>query len=75
MIILPGTPLFYESISQLQSLQISFEADDNYGFIALPGNCGLLQAVTPERAKEYLYDGEYDQRLEELEEEEYDLFG
>lgn len=74
MIILPGTPLFNESINILQQFQIKFEADDDYGFVALPGNCGLLQAVTLERAKEYLYDGEYEERLEEIKSEDNDIF-
>lgn len=68
MLILPGSPLFNESISLLQEFQVKFEADDDYGFIVLPGSCGLMEAVTPKRAKEYLYDGEYEKRLEEMEE-------
>lgn len=74
MIIMPGTPLFNESINLLQEFQVRFESNDNYGFITLPGSCGLMEAVTPERAKEYLYDGEYEKRLEEIEENYNELF-
>lgn len=66
MLILPGTHLFNESINLLQEFQVKFEADDDYGFIVLPGSCGLMEAVTQKRAKEYLYDGEYEKRLEEM---------
>ncbi|MBF2016297.1 MAG: hypothetical protein IGS23_14050 [Rivularia sp. T60_A2020_040] len=66
MIILPGTTLFKETVAELQTLQIVFNSDAEYNFIALPGNNGLLEAVTPQRTIEYLEDGEYDQRLQEI---------
>lgn len=71
---MPGTLLFNESINLLQEFQIKFESDDNYGFITLPGSCGLMKAVTPERAKEYLYDGEHEERLKEIEQTNNELF-
>jgi hypothetical protein len=74
MIILPGTQLFFATIQDLQEFQVNFRSDDSYGFVALPGNCGLLEAVSPKRAKEYLYDGEYEQRLKELEQDEIDEY-
>ncbi|NJM22600.1 MAG: hypothetical protein HC907_29780 [Richelia sp. SM1_7_0] len=74
MIILPGDILFEETVSELQEMQIIFNSDNEYNFIALPGNNGLLEAVTPQRTIEYLEDGEYEKRLEEIGELDNGLF-
>lgn len=66
MIILPGSPAFEETIAELQELQIIFNSDDEYNFIALPGHCGLLEVVSKKRSEEYLEDGEYETRLIEM---------
>jgi hypothetical protein len=69
MIILPGHPLFESTITELQYLQMLFNSENEYCFIAVPDSEGLIQAVTPVRAKEYIFDGEYKAQLEQFQDE------
>lgn len=81
-LILPGMPDFDETIAHIMPFDWRNIADkyNDFQFIARSGS-GLLEAVSNNQATEYLYGGEYDQRLQELENEndnndyyEYDEF-
>lgn len=73
-LILPGDPEFYETLGASlppgwQSVRDSQNGD--FGFIVRPGSC-LLEPVSGNELDEYLDGGEYDERLDELEQIESD---
>ncbi len=47
--------------------------DGDYAYVVRPGGSPLMESVTPDELEEYLLSGEYDERLEEIEEEDADL--
>ncbi|MEC4804430.1 MAG: hypothetical protein SAJ12_10510 [Jaaginema sp. PMC 1079.18] len=68
-LILPGTIEFEETLATVLPYnwqEIAYSACGDYNFIARAGS-GVLEAVHESEAREYLYGGEYDQRLEEAE--------
>lgn len=74
MLILPGDPLFDFTLSTAKRPdwgQAAAADGDSYAFIAEPGS-GLMRPATMGELREYLEGGEYDERLEELGEEEED---
>lgn len=69
-LILPGTIEFEETLGTMLPYnwqEIAYSACGDYNFIARAGS-GILEAVPEAEAREYLYGGEYDQRLDEIEE-------
>jgi hypothetical protein len=70
-LILPGDPLFAETLLTPRPdwREIAAKDGDTYAFIAEPGS-GLMRPAGSADLEEYLYGGEYDERLEEIEEEE-----
>lgn len=69
MLILPGSPLYYQTLASPPPLAGGQERL----FVVRTGS-GILEPATPSEMREYLDGGEYDQRLEELEQED-DLMG
>lgn len=72
MLILPGDPLFDLTLSTAFPPDWRAVADrlgDAPIFIASAGS-GVLRPATPEERAEYLYGGEYDERLEEIGDDE-----
>lgn len=75
MLILPGDPLFAETLATPPPHWRETVARDGstYAFIVEPGS-GLARPATSTELVEYLEGGEYDERLSEIEsEEEFDL--
>jgi hypothetical protein len=71
-IILPGHPFFDEYLyCTLPPGWRNFAYHNpDFAFVARPGD-GLLQAVTEIELEDYLEGGEYDERMSELEDEDY----
>lgn len=69
MLILPGHPLFNLTLATPRpDYQDKAARDGNtYAFVAEP-NSGLMRPVTSEELEEYLYGGEYEERLDEIDE-------
>jgi hypothetical protein len=44
--------------------------DTNHAYVVRPGGNGLMESVSIDELDEYLLSGEYDERLEEIEEED-----
>ncbi len=67
-LILPGDPLFDVTLaSPPPNWQEAANRDGNtYAFVAEPGS-GLMRPATSDELEEYLYGGEYEERLEEIE--------
>lgn len=70
-LILPGDPEFYETLGHPPPgwQQVAAACNDGIALIARAGS-GILEAVSWDEAEEYLEGGEYDERLEELGENE-----
>lgn len=68
-LILPGHPGFEETLAQLPpNLQhVRDCTHGDFALIARAGSAGLLEAVSWQEAEEYLWGGEYEQRIGELE--------
>ncbi len=68
-IILPGHPFFEQYLyCTLPPNWRNFAyCNPDFAFIASPGSNGLLKAVTDDELEEYLEGGEYDERLNEME--------
>ena len=66
-IILPGDPLFEETLLSPRPdwQQVAARDTNTYAFVAEPGS-GLMRPVTEQELDEYLYGGEYDERLSEI---------
>ena len=64
MLLLPGQPTF----SQWLALPPPTAQRSNY--VVRPGSCDVMEAVTDSELDEYLESGEYDERLDEIEEQE-----
>lgn len=66
-LILPGDPEFDFTlgIAPPPGWQEKAKDDDQYAFVARLGS-GILEAVNREEFDEYVYGGEYDERLEEI---------
>lgn len=71
-LLLPGDPGFYETLGRQlpPDWQEIASNHPDFVFVAKAGNGGVLTPVAWEEAEDYLYGGEYAQRLAELEEEE-----
>lgn len=67
MLILPGNPLFNETLACIPPnwREKQSQCVGNVSFVAEP-NSGLLRPVTPQELKDYVYGGEYEERLTEL---------
>ena len=65
MLILPGDPLFDYTLATVPTPGSAGQV-----YVAKAGS-GILQALDPDdpALADYLFDGEYDQRLEEIEED------
>lgn len=66
-LILPGNPLFDFTLATTPRPdwgQKASEDGDTYAFVAESGT-GIMRPVTGSELTEYLYGGEYDERLEE----------
>ena len=67
-LILPGHPLFNLTLlTPRPDWQGVAAEDEEYAFVAEPGS-GLMRPATQRELEDYLYGGEYDERLEDLEE-------
>lgn len=66
-LILPGDPGFDEALLTPRPDwgQVAANDGDSYAFVAEPGS-GLMRPVTQAEKDEYLWGGEYDERLEEI---------
>jgi hypothetical protein len=72
MLILPGHPLFDLTLmAPRPDWQQVAAQDEQYAFVAEPGS-GLMRPVTQSDLEDYLWGGEYDERLEEIEEDDLD---
>ena len=70
MLILPGHPLFDLTLATPRpDWQETASVDEKYAFVAEPGS-GLMRPVTQRELEDYLYGGEYDERLQEIGEHE-----
>ena len=72
MIILPGDPLFEITLSTAippNWKETAEKGNDFHAFVVEPGS-NLLRPVTWKEMEDYIYGGEYDERLEEIGEEE-----
>ncbi|KST64075.1 hypothetical protein [Mastigocoleus testarum] len=65
-LLLPGEPGFQETLVNAMHL---FKPRHNTAFIARPGSNGLMIPVSGAELREYLLGGEYDERMDELENE------
>lgn len=74
-IILPGDPAFDWTLTQPPPnwQQVAAKDPDGFAFVVEPCS-GLVRVATADDLEEYLYGGEYDERLEEIGESE-DGFG
>lgn len=61
LLLLPGDPGFYETLSRPPELN----RDDRQLFVVKPGSL-LMEPVNDSEMIEYLYSGEYDERLSEI---------
>ena len=70
MLILPGNPLFDLTLATSRPDWRDTAARDGttYAFVAEAGS-GLMRPVTESELEDYLYGGEYDARLAEIEDE------
>ena len=70
MLILPGNPLFDLTLATPRPdwRDIAVRDGNTYAFVAEPGS-GLMRPVTESELEDYLYGGEYDARLAEIEDE------
>jgi len=67
-LILPGNPLFDLTLGTALPFdwrEVAFKSFGEYAFVCRADN-GILEAVPEEEAREYLYGGEYDERLNEI---------
>lgn len=73
-LILPGTLEYWLASQELPPppgwQHFAAKTNGEMALIGLPGQGGLLQAVTLDRFYEYVYDGELDEREQELEEDD-----
>lgn len=72
-LLLPGDPGFDEILGHTLPIdwqQVAYENFGEYAFVVRPGSGGLMECVPVEEATEYVFGGEYDERLEEIEEYE-----
>lgn len=68
MLILPGHPLFdITLLTPRPDWRQTAAQDEQYAFVVEPGS-GLSRPATQLELEEYLYGGEYDERLEEIDE-------
>lgn len=74
-LILPGMPDFDETIACIMPFDWQQIANkcDGFQFVARAGS-GLLEAVPNNQVIDYLYGGEYDERLNEIGENEDNYF-
>jgi hypothetical protein len=70
-LLLPGQPGFSETLHRLPPdwRAIAYQSGGDANFIVRPGNYGLVEYAAPEQVDEYLEDGEFDDRCQELEQE------
>lgn len=70
MIILPGDPLFDLTLGTLPPDWKEHRGKaDHFAFVVRPGSGGLLEPVFNTDLDEYLEDGEFEARSQELEDE------
>lgn len=71
-LLLPGDPEFAKTLGRTLPpdwQRVAEKHSGNYAFIVRPGDGGTMTAVSQDEATDYLYSGEYDERLEEDEDE------
>lgn len=71
-LILPGTPEFNLTLGAVLPPdwhQVAYQTNGDFAFIARAGS-GLLEPVPWEVAEEYMEGGEWDERLNQIDEEE-----
>lgn len=71
MLLLPGDPEFYEVLATPPpDWGRAAAADgDSYAFIVKPGSGGVAEAVTLEELDDFLDGGEYDERMDEIDDQ------
>lgn len=62
-LLLPGDP-------QFNAWMAIPPPDTNHAYVVRPGGNGLMESVSADELDEYLLSGEYDERLDEIEEED-----
>lgn len=70
LIILPGDPEFYLTLQTSippNWRQVAHQDPDGFAFCARAGS-GVLESMTDKDLEEYLYGGEYEERLEQIDE-------
>lgn len=74
-IILPGDPGFYETLGNLPPNwgQVAANTSGDFSLIARAGT-GILEAVSTQEVEEYLWGGEYDERLLEMGDDDDEIF-
>lgn len=72
MILLPGDPGFAETLAAPPPNWGDVAARDgsSYAFAVRPGSGGVAEAVTLSELEDFIYGGEYDERLDEIDVEE-----
>uniref|UniRef100_A0A832H5L3 Uncharacterized protein n=1 Tax=Oscillatoriales cyanobacterium SpSt-402 TaxID=2282168 RepID=A0A832H5L3_9CYAN len=72
MILLPGDPGFEETLSILPFgwCSVANATNGEFAFVARAGNGGLLEAVPWDEVEEYVEGGEWDERLQEIGEDD-----
>ncbi len=64
ILLLPNDPNFQETLEYLEVLSIQEMSDLNLGFnFAVRIQSGLLEPIIDSELREYIYGGEYDERL------------
>lgn len=72
MILLPGDPGFAETLAAPPPNwgEVAARDGSSYAFAVRPGSAGVAEAVTLTELEDFIYSGEYDERLDEIEQEE-----
>ncbi len=72
MILLPGDPGFSETLAAPPPNwgEVAARDGSSYAFAVRPDSGGVAEAVTLSELEDFLYSGEYDERLDEIAAEE-----
>lgn len=72
-LLLPGDPEFDKTLGHTLPLdwqQVAHKNSGEYAFVVRPGTGGVMECVPVEEATDYVFGGEYYERLDEIEEYE-----
>lgn len=67
MLLLPGQPQF------TKWLALPPPSTENCSYVVRPGSFGMMESVNDSQLDEYLNSGEYDERLDEIDNEELEI--